>query len=214
MYLDAGELSGHGTLAASAPFALAAEAELATDSTAALGTGSTDSPRPVRGEGAGERGSGVSTSTKLAKSPPPALSPNPSPASGRGEASSVSASAVPHALTVRMRAEGTPEALEVQLDGTGKGFSLAAKAQLAPLARQPLTALQLSARGLDPRRFLPQAPRARLTLAADLKPDADGALAGTLRVDNQAAAALDRQGLPFSRADAEMRLSSIFRLIW
>ena len=207
VYLDAGELSGHGTLAASAPFALAAEAELATDSTAALGTGSTDSPRPVRGEGAGERGNGVSASTKLAKSLPPALSPNPSPASGRGEASSVSVSTVPHALIVRMRAEGTPEALEVQLDGIGKDFSLAAKAQLEPLARQPLKALQLSARGLDPQRFLPQAPRARLTLAADLKPDADGALAGILRVDNQAAAALDRQGLPFSRADAEMRLS-------
>ena len=66
VYLDAGELSGHGKLAASAPFALAAEAELITDSTAALGAGSADSPRPVRGEGAGERGNGVSASTKLA----------------------------------------------------------------------------------------------------------------------------------------------------
>ena len=82
VYLDAGELSGHGTLAAAAPFALAAEAELITDSTAALGAGSADSPRHVRGEGAAERGGGVSASTKLTKSPPPTLSPNPSPASG------------------------------------------------------------------------------------------------------------------------------------
>ena len=38
-----------------------------------------DSPRPVRGEGMGERASGISESTRLP------LSPDPSPASGRGE---------------------------------------------------------------------------------------------------------------------------------
>ena len=137
----------------------------------------------------------LNASGRLEATPPFALS---------GEAQ-LHRSAAP-ALQITAQATGTLTALALQLEGQGSDFSLSAQAQLQPFLNQPLTALQLSARGLNPRLFLPQAPRARLTLKADLHAEKAGALAGTLRLDNSAAAPLDQHGLPFSRAEAELHL--------
>ncbi|MDP2171214.1 MAG: translocation/assembly module TamB domain-containing protein [Rhodocyclaceae bacterium] len=54
--------------------------------------------------------------------------------------------------------------------------------------------------------MVPSAPRARLALDVDLAPDASGALAGQLRVDNAAAAPLDRDGLPLTHLAAKLLL--------
>ena len=137
----------------------------------------------------------LSATGRLEATPPFALS---------GEAQ-LHRSAAP-ALQITAQATGTLTALALQLEGQGSDFSLSAQAQLQPFLNQPLTALQLSARGLNPRLFLPQAPRARLTLKADLHAAKAGALAGTLRLDNSAAAPLDQHGLPFSRAEADLHL--------
>ncbi|MBK8121753.1 MAG: hypothetical protein IPK39_23390 [Sulfuritalea sp.] len=106
----------------------------------------------------------------------------------------------PHGSTAR-----SPDAV-VAFDGRGADFSLAGQGRLAPFASQPLVALRLTARGLDPRAFAPTAPRARLALDADLAPDTSGALAGQLRVDNAAAAPLDRDGLPLTHLAAHLLL--------
>lgn len=146
----AGRLTAQGSLAGAAPFALAAELDLATDPGLAI---------------AGEP-----------------------------------------ALAVAARADGTLAAIAVAFDGHGADFSLAVQARLAPFAAHPLTALRLTARGLDPHAFVPTAPRARLALDVDLAPDASGALAGRLRVDNAAAAPLDRDGLPLTQLAANLLL--------
>ena len=110
------------------------------------------------------------------------------------------------ALAVAARAEGTLAEIAVAFDGRGADFSLDGQARLAPLTAQPLAALRLTARGLDPHAFVPTAPRARLSLDVDLAPDASGALTGPLRVDNAAAAPLDRDGLPLRHLAADLLL--------
>jgi translocation and assembly module TamB len=110
------------------------------------------------------------------------------------------------ALTVAAKAGGTLEAISLDIDGQGQGFSIAGQAGLRPFAAQPLAALRMTARGLDPRVFVATAPRALLALDVDLAPQSDGALAGRLRVDNTAPAPLDRGGLPFSRAETRLVL--------
>ena len=110
------------------------------------------------------------------------------------------------ALAVSARIDGTLAEIAVAFDGRGAEYSLAGQARLAPFAAQPLAALRLTARGLDPRVFVPTAPRARLALDADLAPTTDGALAGRLRVDNAAAAPLDRNGLPLTHLAADLLL--------
>ncbi|MFH2087000.1 MAG: translocation/assembly module TamB domain-containing protein [Pseudomonadota bacterium] len=110
------------------------------------------------------------------------------------------------ALAVAARANGTLAEIALAFDGRGADFSLDGQARLAPFAAQPLAALRLTARGLDPRAFVPAAPRARLALDADLVPDASGALLGRLRLDNATAAPLDRGGLPLTHLAADLRL--------
>ncbi|MDP2195637.1 MAG: translocation/assembly module TamB domain-containing protein [Rhodocyclaceae bacterium] len=110
------------------------------------------------------------------------------------------------ALKVTTKAGGTLEAISLDIDGDGQGFSIAGQASLRPFAAQPLAALRMTARGLDPRVFVATAPRALLALDVDLAPQSDGALAGRLRVDNTAPAPLDRGGLPFSRAETRLVL--------
>lgn len=110
------------------------------------------------------------------------------------------------ALQVAAHIDGTLESIAVGFDGQGEGFSVAGQASLQPFAAHVLTALQMSARGLDPRAFTAAAPRALLALEIDLAPQADGALVGSLRADNAAPVPLDRGGLPFSRAEASLLL--------
>ncbi|MHB1360912.1 MAG: hypothetical protein ACYCWC_15185, partial [Rhodocyclaceae bacterium] len=98
----AGRLTAQGTLAGAAPFALAAELNLATEPGLAI---------------AGEP-----------------------------------------ALAVAARVGGTLADAAVAFDGRGADFSLDGQARLAPFAAQPLVALRLTARGLDPRAMVPRGP--------------------------------------------------------
>ncbi|MDP2108396.1 MAG: hypothetical protein Q8J67_05035, partial [Rhodocyclaceae bacterium] len=109
-------------------------------------------------------------------------------------------------LSLTAKAGGTLEAITLDVDGQGQNFSIAGQASLRPFAVQPLAALRMTARGLDPRVFVATAPRALLALDVDLAPQDDGALTGRLRADNAAPAPLDRGGLPFSRAETRLVL--------
>jgi len=69
---------------------------------------------------------------------------------------------------ISFTASGNLERLTVQAKGSGAGLSGEGEAQWLPYATFPLAALRLSAIGLDPRTFSPDAPKASLTLQADL----------------------------------------------
>lgn len=98
--------------------------------------------------------------------------------------------------------------ITVNATGSGAGLSGEGEAQLAPYAAFPLAALRLQVSGFDPRAFSPQAPKASLTLQADLRGNADGRLAGNVTVKNASPAPLDRDGLPLLDARARATLSA------
>ncbi len=121
------------------------------------------------------------------------------------------------AINVTARAKGDLDAIAIDFDSqvTGQAesatrqsphFSITGMAHLRPFAPQLLSALHIKARDLDPHDFLATAPRARLALDVDLMPQADGALAGRLQASNTAPLPLDRDGLPFSSAEAGLLL--------
>ena len=116
------------------------------------------------------------------------------------------------ALELTASATGTLQALTLQLRGQPAAahardtFTLQGEARLAPFAAQPLQAITLTAHRLAPQMFHPSAPQALLTARIDAQPDAAGALAGTLQLDNARPAALDRQGLPLERLHTRLRL--------
>ncbi len=112
------------------------------------------------------------------------------------------------ALSVSARLGGRLADMDFEAEGRGDDFSLTANGRLAPFDAQPLAALRLTARGLDPRAFAPAAPRARLALDIDLAPVAPGTFAGRLRADNAAPAPLDRGGLPLARLASGLRIES------
>lgn len=122
----------------------------------------------------------------------------------------------PPAVKVAATAGGALGAVELHLTGSGtdddaadSGRALRATAdvRLTPFAAYPLSALRLSASGLDPHLFAAAAPRARLTLEADLQATPGGELSGPLHLRNAAPAPLDRDGLPLAALDARVRLA-------
>jgi translocation and assembly module TamB len=138
-------------------------------------------------------------------------------------------------LHIAAQAQGTLERIALKLDGqpqptahTGK-FSLQAAATLMPFATQPLQHLQLSARALDPARFITTRPgqpaplpHALLDLDAELQPSTPPhqshqphppnlppatAFNGRLTLTNHAAAPLDRGGLPLDSLRGQLHIN-------
>ena len=122
----------------------------------------------------------------------------------------------PPAVKLAATAGGTLGAVELHLSGSGadagaadrdRALRATADARLTPFAAYPLSALRLSASGLDPHLFAAAAPRAQLTLEADLQATPGGELSGPLHLRNAAPAPLDRDGLPLAALDARLVLA-------
>ena len=103
---------------------------------------------------------------------------------------------------------GNLMALAIKAVGSGAGLTGSGEMQLSPYAPFPVAALKLQADGLNPRAFSLTAPEARLTLQADLRGNATGALEGHVKLNNLAPAPLDRNGLPLQDVQAHATLSS------
>ncbi|MDP2143242.1 MAG: translocation/assembly module TamB domain-containing protein [Gallionella sp.] len=103
---------------------------------------------------------------------------------------------------------GDLQKIEISAKGDGAGLTGSGEAQLTPYGDFPLAALRLQVNGLDPRAFSPTAPKASLTLHADLRGNADGRLEGDVRVKNLIPAPLDRDGLPLLDGQAHATLSA------
>ena len=100
---------------------------------------------------------------------------------------------------------GNLKQLSLAAQATGEKFAGSGKVQLTPYANFPVSALQLTLSGLDPRAFFAKAPQADLTLQADLQ--GKQFLAGNFTLSNHAPAPFDRDGLPLQSAHAHLTLS-------
>lgn len=105
-------------------------------------------------------------------------------------------------------ASGNLMQLTVNAAGSGAGLTGNGEAQLTPYAAFPVAALRLQVSGLNPRAFSPAAPKANLTLQADLRGNAAGQLEGNVTAKNATPAPLDRDGLPLLEARAHATLSA------
>lgn len=103
---------------------------------------------------------------------------------------------------------GDLKQIRIVAQGSGAGLTGNGEAQLKPYASFALAALHLQVKGLDPRAFSPNAPKASLTLQADLRGNTDGRLEGNVTAKNLVPAPLDRDGLPLLDARAHATLSA------
>lgn len=109
--------------------------------------------------------------------------------------------------STRARFSGALEDLAVELDAESMELTGHATARIAPFAPVPLGRLQARVSGIDPASLQPGAPRAALTLEADLRPSVpaaasapvsptDWVLRGPITVTNGSPGLLDRGELP------------------
>lgn len=105
-------------------------------------------------------------------------------------------------------ASGNLEQLLIKAQGSGAKLSGNGEMRLTPYASFPLAVLSLRVSGLNPHAFSSNAPRANLTLQAELHSNADGLLEGDVSANNISPATLDRNGLPLLNARAHATLSA------
>ena len=103
---------------------------------------------------------------------------------------------------------GKLEQLNVRMEGSGGGLAGEGEAQLRPFDPFIVAKLMLSLAGLNPHAFSPAAPKAELTLQADLSENNTKQLEGVLNVQNANPGAVDKGLLPLLRASAQSTLSA------
>jgi translocation and assembly module TamB len=104
---------------------------------------------------------------------------------------------------LKARAEGPLAALPLSLQLHGAGLDGQAQSVLTPFSPAALAQLDLRFAGLDPQRFVPQAPSARLDGEARLDTRA-GQLRGPVRISNHTSGAWDQGRLPVEQARAQL----------
>jgi translocation and assembly module TamB len=117
-------------------------------------------------------------------------------------------------FTVSATARGSLEAVRAEAELSGDPMRARADIDLTPFGKVPFTRLQVQGERIDPRAFVATAPRASLSVQADLRPVAPGsdpaaplAVAGDVNVRNHEAGPLDAQRLPVESVRAHVELS-------
>ncbi|PTR05792.1 autotransporter secretion inner membrane protein TamB [Nitrosospira sp. Nsp5] len=106
---------------------------------------------------------------------------------------------------------GNLEQLDIRMNAIGgadAGLTGGGEALLRPYAPILVAALRLSLHGLDPHVFSPHAPKASLSLQADLHETSAGRLEGGMAIENAEPAPLDLGGLPLLQVRAQTILSA------
>ena len=93
---------------------------------------------------------------------------------------------------------GDLQQLTIQAASQPPAANMALQAQLQPFAANPLTHLSATVTQVNPADFAVNAPQAKLSLSAQLAQNEAGQLAGSITIENHAAAPLDRNGVPVS----------------
>lgn len=114
------------------------------------------------------------------------------------------------AVQADLSAGGSLRALQLAAELSGQGGHGSARATLDAWGAPALQALHVEVDGFDPAAWWPDAPRARLRVAADLAPlpGPDFALGGSVQIGNEAPATFDRGGLPLRQAQARVAWSA------
>ena len=104
------------------------------------------------------------------------------------------------AVRLAVSAEGALERIELKFTAE-EGVRGSGRALLTPFARQPFAEARLELADVDPAAWIDGAPAARLTLLADVRPDARqaDAVAGSFELRNASVGPLDRRRLPLER---------------
>ncbi len=120
------------------------------------------------------------------------------------------------AFNIHAVGSGSLERMDFVATGDGAGVDVDARGQLALLAGFPLRELTLNLKGIDPAAWVADAPRANLSLTADLTVLADAPSAATapveavvrgpFRLSNAAARPLNEGGLPITHIGGEIRV--------
>ncbi|MBL8443289.1 MAG: translocation/assembly module TamB domain-containing protein [Zoogloeaceae bacterium] len=99
--------------------------------------------------------------------------------------------------------------LKITLEATGAGLSGQAELQVSPFKHNPVRQLVVDLGEIDPAAFVPEAPAGAITIHADLRGDAEQALAlsGAVRIDNRLPGALDEGGIPLVSLAGEVSFS-------
>lgn len=93
---------------------------------------------------------------------------------------------------------GNLHQLTIQAASQPPAANMALQAQLQPFAANPLTHLNAILAQWNPADFAANAPQAKLSLSAQLAQNEAGQLAGSINIENHAAAPLDQNGVPAS----------------
>ncbi|MDD2701913.1 MAG: translocation/assembly module TamB domain-containing protein [Sideroxydans sp.] len=114
---------------------------------------------------------------------------------------------VPMRAGYQVEVSGDLQHLDVALNAAGEGMSMHGTAQLLPLAAVPLANAELSFKGLATNWLDAEAPPARLNGELELRGTKKEELEGSLSIQNQHAAPLDKAGLPLRSLQSRLRWS-------
>ena len=110
-------------------------------------------------------------------------------------------------MDLRLQGRGDLRQLPISLRlQEGQAERLQGEMRLAPLAPQPLLALQARFQGLDPRRLHDQAPQGDWSGVLDLQATTAPRLRVSAQAQNRAARRLDEQGWPLRALDLQLEL--------
>lgn len=97
---------------------------------------------------------------------------------------------------IEASATGDLGQLTIQAASKPPAVDMALQAQLQPFAANPVTHLNATVTQWNPADFSTNAPQAKLSLSAQLAQNEAGQLAGSISIENHAAAPLDQNGVP------------------
>jgi translocation and assembly module TamB len=120
-----------------------------------------------------------------------------------------------HDLGAQVRASGSLQEVQLEIDADSDATRIKARAALTPFAPVPLARLTADVAGFDPALWFEGVPTMRLRGNADLKPVADSAqfsVSGPFAVSNDAPGPIDQQRLPV-RSARGMLTWSMSRLV-
>ena len=111
---------------------------------------------------------------------------------------------------VEFEGDGDLRAPRVRIRADGAGLSGRAEILAAPFEPVPLRHLTMRLGEIDPSAFHAAAPRAALTVTAELVPEPgdEWILVGPVRIENRLPGTVDANGIPFSSVDARVRWSA------
>jgi hypothetical protein len=107
-------------------------------------------------------------------------------------------------IALEADARGDMSSFELDVDAKAQTSAVKAKLRIAPLAPQPVMAIDAALRGVDVRHLFPDAPQAVLDGTVEAATAADDRLRGSIDLTNRAAGTVDQRKLPIVKITAQL----------